>query len=188
MRRVAFGLLAASASVLVACGGNDDKGADVPDGWKVTEQPGFSFAHPADWKISTRTAKSSARGAERVTEATFPGQPAGISVVIGTTLKFGKRFDDLVALNAADTATSMPQNRKLGTSKPQVSGAKDTQLIEYEIPANAPLGSTSTPTRAFDLIALTKNGDAVNLFARVPAGQPDSAKTIREIVATLRLK
>jgi hypothetical protein len=190
-RSWAAALLPVLAVGAIGCGGDDGGGgaaAKVPDGWKVTEQPTFSFAHPADWKITTRASKTSARGDEQVTEASFPGQPAGISVVIGATKKFGTRFDDLVALNAADTATNMPQAKKLEMTAPKVSGAERTQLVEYEIPVNAPLGSTSVATRAYDLIALTKSGDALNLFARVPAGQADSAKTIREIVATLRLK
>lgn len=180
-------LMALAAAVLVAgCGGDDEAEgkAVAPTGWKTVTQPRFEFAVPPAWNVTTR--ESTASPGEQVTEVSAPGTPAGVQIVVGATPRFGTGFDRLIAVNDADTRLRLPKRKLVSQENVKVAGAKDARLTILDLPAGAP-GSGPVPIRAFDLIALSEKGSAVNLFARVPVSEAERMQ-VRKVVDSLRLR
>lgn len=181
-------LLAALAAAVLAtgCGGDDEAEGKtaVPSGWKAVEQPRFAFSVPRAWSVETR--ESTASPGEQVTEVTAPGTPAGVQVVVGATPGFGTGFDRLIAVNDGDTRLRLPKRKLVSQESVEVAGAKDARLTILDLPAGAP-GAGAVPTRAFDLIALSEKGTAVNLFARVPVSEAERMQ-VRQVVDSLRLR
>jgi hypothetical protein len=170
-----------AAAVAAGCGGDD--APEVPDGFARVQRPAFAIAHPEGWQVRDRPSQS---GDEQVTEMLAAGSPAGVQVLVGATPRFSGGFDGLIELNDADTRLRLPQRREVARSEPEVAGAQRARLVEWELPAGAP-GAAPVPTRAFDLVALSEDGTAVNVFARVPAAEVDRSR-VRDVLGSLALR
>ena len=197
------GLVALLAATLTGCGGDDGRpaaGSDagartttplerrgpVPDGWKVSATPFYTYAHPADWTVEERP--SGGAPGEVVREARGPAVTPQLppDVIVAATPDYKSGLEGLLLVNKTDAEVRYRGRKILKEEKPAVPGAVGARLIEADVQNKGPDG-TITPVRQFDLVALSTSGTAVSLFVQVPADQAESSR-VEEIVTSLEVR
>ena len=197
--RVVLAMLVSTA-VVTGCGGEEKPAAQgtgataelrrtgpVPEGWKVSATPAFSYAHPGEWTVDVRPGKSGAPG-EVVSEARGPEMTKGLppDVVVAATPKYQGTLEGLITVNTTDAQVRFPKRKLIRESRPDIPGAQGARLIEADI-ENPLADGTTVTVRQFDLVSLSKEGTAVSMFIQLPAGEVDAAR-VRDILSTLEIR
>jgi len=181
------GQLAGMLLAAVALGACGEGSGAVPEGWRVSERPLFSVASPPGWTVETRPSRASS--SEPVLEAVGEPGTAGLrpQMVVGSG-RWGLGFEALVGSNEAATRVDTPGARRVRRERLDVPGAKSALLNVYELANRAPGQPTDgVRVRMYELVALSDDGVAVNLFLRLPAADVERVGPQR-LIETLRLE
>lgn len=184
-RRWSAGVALLAGLILGGCG---EGSGSVPEGWRVNEMRFFSVASPPGWTVETRPSVQ-ASASEPVLEAVGRPGTAGLQpqVVVGSG-PWGQSFGSLVDFNETGTQVETPGARRVRREEIDVPGAESALLNVYELRNQAPGQPTDGAlVREYELVALSEDGTAVNLFLRLPAADVERVRP-EQLIGTLRLE
>ena len=166
-------MLGLAAAGLAACGGGGHQAASVKDrkppaGYALYADQHASFFYPTGWKVSK---KADGQGGT-VVDVIGPTDAKGLApeVALGETPNYTSSFNQALQLNELNAKVRFAHRQVLSRKPMPVPGAANARVTIAQYGESGPSNQfvPPVPVRTLDLVALSTQRTAVNLFVRSP--------------------
>jgi len=174
---------------VAGCGGSDVNAAlKPPPGFSVYRGPHAELAYPATWRLQPPRPDSLGSGQVVEIDGITGVGARPPQVILGETAKYFGSFQDALQANELDSSLRLAQRTILARRPVTLPGGRDARITESQyLDPGKPGTGPPVAVHTFDLVALGPGHLAVNLFARVPANDPQLGQ-ISTLMGSLRLR